>query len=86
MEPARRPRVTKPNKGPRPAAKNGSAPDENGALKVDLQPQDLEVLVKACKGYRASLPSYLASAQEDYTRAQTLIEKLGELIAAGGDG
>lgn len=77
--------MAKPSKGSRRSAKNGSTPDQNGALQVDLQVHDLEVLIEACKRYGASLPSYLASAREDYIRTQTLIEKLGELIAQGDD-
>ncbi len=70
------------------AAKNGSArPDDeaNGVLRVDLQAEELEVLVKACQKYRASLPCYLASAQDDVARAQGLIERLGDLIEERAD-
>ncbi len=42
--------------------------------------EELELLVKACHKYRASLPCYLASAQDDVARAQALIEKLGDFI------
>jgi hypothetical protein len=80
--------VPKPSKGRSRQANNGSTParqNGNGALRVDLQVQDLEVLVRACQRYRASLPSYLVSAQPDYTRAQALIEQLGQLIPRGDD-
>ena len=60
-------------------AKNRSA-QGNGIYRVDLQAEELEVLLKACQNYYASLPCYLASVQEDVTRAQSLIEKLGKFI------
>lgn len=70
------------------AAKNGSARPAkkgNGLHRVDLGAEELEVLLKACQKYRASLPCYLASAQEDLVRAQALIERLGDFIEEPAD-
>ena len=69
-------------------AKSGSARSDdegNGVHRVDLQAEELELLVKACRKYHASLPCYLASAQDEVTRAEALIEKLGDLIEKRAD-
>ncbi len=81
--------MAKTNRGSGRTAKKGSARRSdgkgNGVHRVDLQMEDLEVLVKACQKYRASLPCYLASAQDDVARAQGLIDRLGDLIEERAD-
>ena len=79
--------LAKTNKGSRRTTKNGPArrgDKGNGvpsdAHRVDLQVEELAVLVKACQKYRASLPGYLASAQDDVERAEFLIGKLTSVI------
>ncbi|TDI44818.1 MAG: hypothetical protein E2P02_08715 [Acidobacteria bacterium] len=79
--------LAKTNKGSRRTPKNGSArrgANGNGVAsathQVDLEAEELAVLVKACKKYRASLPGYLASAQDDVARAEYLIDKLASII------
>ena len=79
--------LTKTNKGSRRTTKNGSARRGNkgngvapDTHQVELEAAELAVLVKACQKYRASLPGYLASAQDDVERAEFLIGKLTSII------
>ena len=82
-------RLAKTKRGSgRAGAKNGAAQPGHGGNRVhrvDLQAEELEVLVKACQNYRASLPCYLASVQDDVARTQALIGKLGDLIGKRAD-
>lgn len=72
--------VANGNRGSGRTAKNGSARPKNGVHRVDLKAEELEVIVQACRKYRALLPGYLASAQDDIARAQALIDKLENII------
>ncbi len=82
-------RLAKTKRGSgRAGAKNGAAQPSDGGNRVhrvDLQAEELEILVKACQKYRASLPCYLASAQNDVALAHALIGKLGDLIEKRAD-
>ena len=48
----------------------------NSSLKLDLSEFQREILLKACKIYRAKIPSYLSSKQTEVQVVDELIEKL----------
>jgi len=48
----------------------------SSARRVDLDPSELALLLRACRKYRASLPSYLRSAQPELALADELMKKL----------
>ena len=45
-------------------------------LRLDLGPDEVEVLLKACKRYRASLPPYLQAKQAEIELVNNLVRKL----------
>lgn len=49
--------------------------------RVDLQAAELELLLKACRKYRASIPSYLQSVQAELALVNELLRKLESLTA-----
>ena len=46
------------------------------AKRIDLDEAELRLLLKACKKYRGSVPSYLQSAQPDLRLLDAVIRKL----------
>jgi len=52
---------------------------------VDLRIEDVDLLARACRKYKASLPSYLASAQADFERLQVLIDRFEALSSGASD-
>jgi hypothetical protein len=48
----------------------------NSALHLDLNTFEIEVLLKACKDYRARIPSYLLSKQSELDAIDGIIQKL----------
>ena len=63
--------------------RNGGNGVASNVHRVDLEVEELDVLVKACQKFRASLPGYLASAQADVARADALISRLQSLVKKG---
>lgn len=56
-------------------AKNTSD-KENLLLHLDLSSSEKEILLKACKKYRAKIPSYLLSKQSELETIDRVIQKL----------
>lgn len=52
--------------------------------RMELERADLEILLKACTYYGVSLPSYLASAQDDVARIEALVGELSALMEQEG--
>ena len=48
--------------------------------RVDLHASEIELLLKACRKYRARLPAYLQSAKEETGLADSIIAKLSEIL------
>jgi hypothetical protein len=48
----------------------------SSARRVALDPSELALLLRACRKYRASLPSYLRSAQSELALTDELMKKL----------
>lgn len=44
--------------------------------RVDLQAAEVDILLKACRKYRASIPSYLQSVQAELAMVTELLRKL----------
>jgi hypothetical protein len=51
----------------------------SSARRIDLEPSELALLLRACRKYKASLPSYLRSAQPELALAEELMKKLKRL-------
>ena len=56
-------------------AKNTSE-KSNLSLHLDLSSSEKEILLKACKKYRAKIPSYLLSKQSELEAIDRVIQKL----------
>jgi hypothetical protein len=48
----------------------------SSARRVALDPSELALLLRACRKYRGSLPSYLRSAQSELALTDELMKKL----------
>ena len=48
----------------------------NSTLHIDLNTFEVEVLLKACKIYRAKIPSYLLSKQSELDAIDGIVKKL----------
>jgi len=48
----------------------------SSSLKLELSEMQQKILLKACKIYRAKIPSYLSSKQAELQAVDELIEKL----------
>lgn len=48
----------------------------SSARRVALEPSEMALLLRACRKYRASLPSYLRSAQPELALTDELMKKL----------
>ena len=59
----------------KPTAKNTSD-KANLLLHLDLSSFEKEILLKACKKYRAKIPSYLLSKQSELETIDRVIQKL----------
>ncbi len=46
------------------------------ALRLDLDTAEREILLKACRMYRARIPSYLKSKQAEIQMVDNIIQKL----------
>ncbi len=75
--------LAKKTKGTASPPGNGSTRQDGGGdnvpangCRVDLQAAEVELLLKACQKYRATLPGYLLSAQEEMEIIDELLEKL----------
>lgn len=49
---------------------------DSSSLKLELSELQRKILLKACKIYRAKIPSYLSSKQTEVQVVDELIEKL----------
>ncbi len=48
----------------------------NSRLQLELNSFEIEVLLNACKNYRAKIPSYLLSKQSELDAIDRIIQKL----------
>jgi hypothetical protein len=53
--------------------------------RVDLQAAEIQILLKACRKYRASIPSYLQSVQTELALVSELLLKLENLTEPPDD-
>jgi hypothetical protein len=73
-----------PKEPPREAAQPGAPEKRRGRAAVALSMEERGLLVKACRSYRNSLPTYLRSVQREVALIDGLIGKLSSRPSGQG--